>query len=182
MGNRLLHAIEVSVGLPSLFHIMHQPGDMNNGQTMDAERLGQRLKTVFPQNASLLYAYRLNEKWEIGGRFTLNGFVFTRSQYPSKGEGYDWKADPERVTTEYESRGIIPSVLARYTWKTTESSQWYSTFGLGWDLGGDSVIGPLVPDLIPVGVHIGKKRFYFVGELSLGLAGTGLLFGLGYRM
>lgn len=174
------HSWELSTGFPCLLSVMYPPGTGNSA--IEAEKEGQKLATVFFPNLSFSYQYRFSRRWEVGARINVHGFIYTRSQYPQNPSGsYDWKANPEK-TVAYESRGIVPSVFARFIWLPREKIQMYSSLGVGFYVNKGTSLSRVAPDFIPIGLHFGKDHFYGIAELSIGSAGTGLLMGLGYRL
>lgn len=176
------HSLELSTGCPELMSNIYPPGNMDNPATADAEKIGQKRESICPWNLTLTYAYRIASRWDIGARFNARGWFYKSSQYPEKDYGkggYDWNAKPLSSETCSENRGVATSLFGRYYWSYKEGCQWYSSVGIGINYKEHC---RLEPDLIPIGLHFGKKRVYGILELSFGTVGTGLIAGIGCRL
>lgn len=173
------HSLELTTGYPELFSNIYPPGNLDNPATAEAERIGQKREALCPLNLTLTYSYRVVSRMALGVRINARGWLYNSNQYPEKGTGYDWKAEPVSSATKIETRGLATSLFGRYYWSDNGYRQWYSSIGVGINA---FERYRLEPDLIPVGLHWGRKRCFGILELSLGTAGTGVLLGIGWRL
>ena len=173
------HSLELSTGYPELLSNIYPPGNLDNPATAEAERNGQKFNGLCPLNLTFTYSYRLDSRWALGLRLNARGWLYNSKQYPEKGSDYDWKAEPVSSATKIDTRGLAASLFGRYYWSDNGYRQWYSSIGVGINA---LERYRLEPDLIPIGLHWGRKRCFGILELSLGTAGTGVLLGIGWRL
>ncbi len=164
---KVKHSFEISTGFPYVWSMMHPPGDLDNSQTKMAEEQGMKLKSLFPLNLSVSYALKFAPRWEACVRANTRGWIYKRFSDSNSSLGN-------------EIRGISASLFVRYYWIQNESTQWYSSLGIGNNF--YERYNSVEPDIIPIGLHWGKKKMYGIAELSYGTAGTVLVFGMGIRL
>ena len=178
------HSVEISTGPPCILGLMYPPGSPDNGLTMEGQQQGIGYHAWAPMNLSLAYNYQINKHWEVSALLTHCGYIYSKYQYPEKGEGpngmeYDWKATPENLGLRYDSRGFYLTGLARYYWYTKKASyQWYSAVGAS-VVNSSSI--PIWPVLTPIGIRFGARHWYGRAELTVGVPATLLLVGVGRR-
>lgn len=159
------HSIELSTGFPASIpsHDNYYPLSVGVYQPATAD---VHYKATFPLNATLTYSYRFNKLWAIGGRFNFCGWFYKATSTTTKTE-----------SVGFDNRGLYTSVFAKIYWLSRERVAFYSSAGIGINFRDLRIY----PDLVLIGVQGSRKPVYLFSELSCGVAGLGLLVGIGYR-
>jgi len=164
------HSIEISNSFPCSPTMFFPPGNADNPMTVEAEKQGLHLQNRFTFYSTLTYAYHLTKRWELGCRFNGHGYFYTEEDLAK-----------QTSSLKYDHRGYIVSTFARYNWLAKNAVQCYSSAGIGALVEDGSWKVLPWPDLILAGIHFGSKSVYGVAELSAGVAGLGLVAGVGVR-
>lgn len=168
------HSIELSTGYP--YSIPNEPYYTPRGVEFSHD---VQYKAVWPTNLTLTYSYRITKLWAVGGRINTHGWFYREFS----------DSLPKDGKTGYDHQSITPSAFVRIYWLTRKHVAFYSSAGVGYDFGhynyypffGKYIKTSAVPDLILAGMQGNGKRVYGLCELSYGIAGLGLLAGVGVR-
>lgn len=173
------HAIEISSGLPPIHTFMLGIGNEHRMMTGLHEHHNLRIAL------NLGYTYTINEKWDFNFLVDIAQDYYTHTRYPMKQEAtqehpyplFDTSAEPTEVK---HGVNLWPSYTADFRWKwyRTDTTRFYSAFGLSYL----PFVWPIFPYLTPIGISVGHRQgVYGFAELNLSTASTFLLVGAGYR-
>ena len=161
------HSLELSTGYPLYLRSKHY---VPVGKpAAEPPSLYPSYKPVWPLNLTLSYSYRFTKLWAVGGRFNTQGWFYR--EYT--------EASPEEGKFDFDTGGLIPAMFVRLYWLSGERVALYSSLGAGVNIRSKVQV---VPDIILIGIQGSRKTVYLHSELSFGLAGIGLLAGVGVRL
>ena len=177
------HSIEISSGIPPFHGFLLSAGSASY-------RMGAGIKTenIVRPSLNVGYTYTINEKWDFNCVLNAVAYFYKLYQYPSKevttADGrvvneYDWSVKPS-YTGARSKWWVSYNADFRWKWFCTDSSRFYTAFGLGY-VPGFPYFTPVLPYITPVGVNWGATHFYGLAELNVSPAATLLLIGAGYR-
>lgn len=175
------HSLEIYTGYPYIFSMLYPKSSPDNTASMDGWFTGDSYKYLCPASLTLMYSYRLDQKWEISFLLNGHGYFYKHAKYPVADNRPVWEADPEYAKTEFDTRGIVIGLITRRYWLDRDFWKLYSALGFGAFLVGEGLRLPVAPEIIPIGTRFGRRHIYGMAELSFGPTGTGPRLGLGYR-
>ena len=162
------HSIDISTGFPELFSMAHPPGDLDNSLTSSAFSKERTLNPILPFNLNITYSFHFLPNWDCAARLNDIGWFYSDTS----------NDNPSDKRLEYEHRGLSLSILVRYYWIQKKTWQLYSSLGGGFNF----MWKRIEPDISLIGFRYGGGRVYGLADLSYGISGTGIIFGVGIRL
>lgn len=181
------HAIEITTGPAPLRELLCSTENLDGRLGRELYKKGQRGSQECHPSVNIAYTYAMDERWDLHLVVNFCTTFYTVKQYAIVG---DDSANPPKYPAIDEAAGPIDCwrantglswalmVDARWKWLRKDAFTLYSALGVGASFGEPTSLTPYVS---PIGIRVGRARFYGLAELNISSAATCGLAGIGFR-